>query len=206
MNLTGRLISQDFTTVADVKNMMQPTGTQPSSMDTWLGEVITSVSRELTDYLGWHALQVERTEIYRTRVHKRVITLDAKNIDTDATFVLKLNHHGKDWAETTETDSDLYHVHQAAGYILLTYPITHVHGFAQVQYTGGWGTTTAELKVNYPDLAQACVTQVKYLADRRVSLGGDVQTTPGTGTSFGSQYNLLTSVKRTLERHRKREV
>ena len=206
MNLTGRLDSTDFTTTDDVKALMKTSGTAPSGADTVLGDMITQISRRFVDYLGWHATAASRTEVYKVAQHKRVLSLDAKPIDTGETFTLKWNRTAKDFDSIMAEDTDNYVIHASAGYVHLHFMAPYRPTFFQVEYTGGFGADTAAIKTAFPDLAMACAMQVKYQMDRRLSLGGDVQTVPGVGTTFGGEYALLRDVRDVLNRHRRRPV
>ena len=209
MNLSRALASQDFTTLARVKEILDDSQAS-ASRDALISSLITRISHDMTEYLGTHAVEAQRTEVYEIRPGKRILTLDAYPIDTAlATFSVRI---GSDPSTATlDAASDLdeknYALNTGHGWLRFLYtPGGGDYSYARVFYTGGLGTDTADLVANYPELANACDLQVKYAISRLDSLGGSIETVQGATTSVMGEYGWLREVKRTLDSMRRGAV
>lgn len=72
----------------------------------------------------------------------------------------------------------------------------------QIQYVGGMAADTSTFIASFPDVAGQCDLQVRYLYQRRDNLGGNAKTNEGE-TAFKDSYDLLPSVRRVCEYHRR---
>lgn len=201
MNLEGQLAVQDFTTLARVKALVQPTG-DDGSQDALIEDMIATVSAQFVRFLGLHALRVERTETYEIRRFYNVVTLDGKPVDSTAAFTLK---YGSDLSASSFVtwQAAEYAVHKAAGWVRLFSKTPYSPGYVRVTYTGGLGTDTDNLIASFPELAGACERQVLYLLQRKSTLGGNVQLGAGGATAFQGEYGLLKDVESVLAAHRR---
>ncbi len=77
--------------------------------------------------------------------------------------------------------------------------------YAQIIYTGGFAADTDTFITAYPDLAAACDWQVRYLWQRRDSMGGQ-QSTKDASTQFTKDYTWLPNVARLLHYYRRRNL
>jgi len=200
MNLDGQLSVQDFTTLERVKALYTPS-IDTGDLDALIATLIGDVSARFVRFLGLHALRVERTELYEVRRFAKIVSLDAKPIDGAATFTV-------DYGADTGTGLSLittqsFILNKAAGWLRLLFETRADPGYVRVKYTGGLGTTVANLITAWPDLAGAADRQVIYLLQRRGMLGGNVTVPMGGGTSFEGQYGLLKEVENVLAQHRR---
>lgn len=208
VNLTNAPTVQDFTTLEAVKILLDVEPTD-CTRDALIAQLISDVSARFVSFLGLHAVSAERTEVYELGQSKKILSLDAKPVDTAQAFTVKLGSAGTDFATAGEVSSSSYTVSAPGGWIRFRIDTPNDPNLVQVTYTGGLGSSTAEIMSNFPDLASACGLQVKYLLNRRDSLGGNV-TVHGTAAGFGSggtsytgQYGLLKEVEQMLETHRR---
>lgn len=201
-NLTTSLTVQDFTTLASVKELAGLDENEVS-LDVTYEKLIGVVSARFVSYLGLHAVQAERTETYELGRGKKVLSLNAKPIDTGQTVTVKLGSMATDFATAGELSDTLYSVNAPGGWLRFRVDTPEDPNHVQVTYTGGLGTSTADLMSNFPDLAYAAELQAKYLVNRRDSLGGNV-TVHGTssgGTSYTGEFRLLKEVREVLDQH-----
>lgn len=202
MNLSGQLSIQDFTTVERVKALVSPT-VAVGDLDTLIQTLITDVSAQFVRFLGLHATKIERTELYEVRKFAKSLSLDAKPLDATATVVVKYGSDAQAVSLVTRT-SDEYVVVKPSGWVRLLFSTPYQPGYVEVKYTGGLGTSTADLIAGWPDLAGAADRQVLYLLQRRGALGGNVSLASGGGTSFATgQYEMLKDVEHILAAHRR---
>lgn len=189
----------DLTTLAEVRLLLNPDDASDTSTDALINSLISDVSAMLTSLLCWHTLEAAREEIYPMRRFQRILTLDSRPIDTTAeTPGIKI-HINTDFSNVLDMDTTLYAINESMGVIrFLSPPIRD--SFVQVDYTGGLETSAANVLTNYPEIAHAATMQVKYLYNRRDSLGGNVESFAGS-TSFDRAYGLHPEVKRMLLRH-----
>lgn len=212
MNLTNRLSSTDLTTLARVKGFISTT-TSDVTQDAFLGEVIADVSRRFVEYLKIHATAVERTEVYRVRKFSRQVTLDGTPIDTAATFEVQIGFNDTEWTNVVIEDRTSYSIHAAGGFIefvdsgttvIRRARLVRAANYVRVKYMGGLGADTAAIIAAFPDVSRACDMQVKYLIERRSSLGGNVTTGHGGATEFQNEYLLLKDVRAALDTYARR--
>ena len=205
MNFTGPLQSQDFTTLARVKSIIN-SSIADSSQDALLSSFISSVSVKFTKYLACHAVKAERTEVYEVKAGQRIISLDGFPIDDSSAAVsVKLAYADTDAAfeAATALNDDEFVVNRPAGYIRMLVEQRRDPAFARVTYTGGLALA-GEIPDQYPDLAFACDLQVKYLLQRHDNLGGTVSSRAGVSTTYqSSEYGLLTEVRGILDSYRR---
>ncbi len=204
MNITGRLDTIDFTTLARVKLLLDPSN-EDATIDTLIESLISDVSSRFTSVLMMHSLKQPRTEVYEVRQHARAVTLDADNVDA-APFTLKYAAHPSSFALLTsppDLAATSYVLNEPTGWIRLLFDTKHAPGYLQVVYTGGMGIDTGQLVLARNELAYACDLQVKYTLDRRDSLGGNVTSLAGGATSFESEYKFLKEVDAILEQYRR---
>ena len=202
MNISGQLSVQDFTTVDRVKALVAPS-IAVGDLDTLIQTLITDVSAQFVRFLGLHATEIARTELYEVRKYSKTLSLDAKPIDAAATFTLKYGSDTQASSLVART-SDEFVVNKPAGWVRLLFDLPYQPGYIEVTYTGGLGVSTSDLIAGWPDLAGAADRQVLYLLQRRSALGGNVQLASGGGTSFSTgQYGLLNDVERALAAHRR---
>lgn len=203
MNLTGPLSVQDFTTLDRVKEFIRPT-VGSSDLDSLIPKLITAVSAQFVRFLGLHAVTAERTETYQIKRLDKVVSLDAKPLDPLATITVKYGSHPSASQVSTYTSDDFV-PNYACGWLRLLFSTPHKPGFVVVTYTGGLGTSTANLIATFPELAAAADRQVSYLLQRRGALGGNVVAPGGAGTtSFSTgEYALLKEVAAELASHRR---
>lgn len=210
MNLTAPLTIQDFTTLASVKLMLD---IEPNDCDRdeLITKLISDVSARFVRYLGLHAVKAQRTEQYELAQAKKLLSLDAKSIDTGSTFTIKLGNSATDFTTAGEVDSTMYTVNAVGGWVRLRIDTPSDPNIVEVTYTGGLGTSTADLMTNFPELSSAAELQVKYLLNRRDSLGGNI-TVHGTsagfgggGTTYTGEYGLMGEVMSVLDMHRRTE-
>lgn len=204
MNLTGRLDTIDFTTLARVKEMIDPTSAD-ASLDPLISRLIADVSSRFTSVLMMHGSKVERTEVYEVRQHTKMISLDADNVDASP-FSLKYAAHPSTLSGATpppDIAATSFVLNAPGGWLRLLFDTKSSPGYLQVIYTGGMGTDTDDLVIERNELAYACDLQVKYQLDRRDSLGGNVTSLAGGSTSFESEFRMLKEVDAILEQYRR---
>lgn len=202
MNISGQLSVQDFTTVDRVKALVAPS-IAVGDLDVLIQTLITDVSAQFVRFLGLHATKIERTELYEVRKYAKLLSLDAKPIDATATFALKYGSDTQASSLVSRT-SDEFVVNKPVGCVRLLFSTPYQPGYIEVTYTGGIGTSTANLISGWPDLAGAADRQVLYLLQRRGALGGNTQLASGGGTSFATgQYGMLHDVEHILASHRR---
>lgn len=204
MNITASLTFLDFTTKERIK--LQMGKPDDVNQDVLIDQLITSVSAQFVRYMGLHANALStHTEVYELRQHKKVLTLDALNVVT-GTLVLKHSSQDlptADWTTTSAVNSTLYSVSRAGGWLRLNFETSFDPNYFQVEYAGGFGSTTADIIADFPDLALAAEMQVQYLFSRQKRLGGDVTRADGRSTAFGGQYRMLREVEDILDLHRR---
>lgn len=198
--------SVDFCNLATVKAEIDAT-VSTSANDTQILRGISDVSAMMTRYLGFHTLIGVRTEVYVLRHGKRMLTLDARPVPASPGITsLKIAQHPDDLASVTQIDSRDYVVRREAGAIKFSrrmYPST---AYVEVTYSGGLAANADDMEDNYPELARACSSQVRYMIQRRDSLGGNVKSIAGNSTQFMSQYKLLHSVTSVLDALRRQPI
>ena len=210
MNYTGALSTQDFTTLARVKSLINAS-LDDDSQDTLISSLISSVSVKFTKYLGVHALKASRTEVYEVRAGQRVISLDGAPVypvvgGDDVTIKIAYAPTAAAFNAATSLNDDEFAINYPAGYIRTLVEQLKDPGFAQVTYTGGL-SASGEIPNDYPDLAFAADMQTKYLLQRHDTLGGQVSLQTGAATAFAQmEYGLLSEVREVLEGYRRARV
>lgn len=209
MNYSGRLSTQDFTTLARVKALINAS-LDDDSQDTLITSLIGSVSVKFTQYLGVHAVKASRTEVYEVRAGQRVISLDGAPIyaveGDDVTIKIAYAPTTAAFNAATTLADDEFAINYPAGFIKMLVEQLKDPGFAQVTYTGGL-SLAGEIPTDFPDLAFACDMQTKYLLQRHDTLGGQITMQTGASSSFAqSEYGLLHEVRDILEGYRRARV
>ncbi len=198
--------SVDFCTLATVKAEIDATSVTTAN-DAAISRGITDVSAMMTRYLGFHTLIGVRTEVYELRHGKRILTLDARPIPASPGITsLKIAQHPDDLSSVTQIDSRDYVVRREAGAIKFSRRMYPTTAYVEVTYSGGLADDAAGMEAAYPELARACSSQVRYLIQRRDSLGGNVKSIAGNSTQFMSQYKLLHSVTSVLDAIRRQPI
>src|SRR5688572_14510749 len=141
MNLTAPLSVLNFTTLARVKALAAPT-IGSTMLDAEITAIIGGVSAQFVRFMGLHALKVDRTEQYEVRKFCKMVSLDAKPIDSSAVFTLK---YGSVRSSLSTYASSEYSVNNPGGWVRLLFSTPHDPGFVEVTYTAGFGTTTDDL-------------------------------------------------------------
>ncbi len=203
MNIDGQLDVIDLTTLDRVRQLITQS-VYDSSMDELLSRLIVDHSAMISRHLGMHLSSAARVEVYELRQHARVFSLDAKPVVV--TEIKENPSIPDDWTTVGAIGTSLYVVNKAGGWIRFLTQRLNAPGYLQVTYTGGFGTATADIIADFPDIAQACELAVKYHLERLQTLGGDVTTIPGAGTSFGGPYGMHREVERILSYHRRAYV
>jgi hypothetical protein len=199
----------DYTTSTRVKALLG-IGVADVSQDTLIAQLITSTSLRFDTEMRRHSQQAARTEVYPVKWTRRLVTLKGSPVSSAAAFTVKLSD-STDFttAVTLVKDDDFIIEHEYGILRLLTVGTPFTTGaasrpvapyYAQVVYTGGFATSTANLITSYPDLAQACDLQVAYLHRRRLSAGGNFSV-GGSSTSYSDDYTILTDVQKTLNKY-----
>lgn len=207
MNLTANLSTIDLTTLELVKDKLQPSGVD-TSQDPYIKSLIGTVSAHFVGYMGTHADKVARTEVYEVRQHKRILTLDALNVDATP-LTVKHSSQADDFTSIGAIDSSLIILNSPGGFLRFRFRTPHEPNYFEVTYTGGLGTNTADIVANYPDISHATALQVKYLLERTDTLGGNV-TAVGAGgggspgaTAFTGPYKLHEAALEIIEMYRR---
>ena len=193
----------DLTTLAEVKLLMGGAYADTAS-DPLITSMISTISEEITRYLGFHTLSAARTDVYYMRQGKRILTLDARPVS--ALTSLKLAVHPDDLATATELVTSAYVLHNASGWLRFTGRQAVGDYYAQAAYTGGLGAATANVLADHKQIAYACGLQVKYAMQRRDTPGGNITSLAGGATTFDGQYTLLREVRSILDALRRGNV
>jgi hypothetical protein len=189
----------DLTTLARVKSEMfadKASADITSDYDTWLSAMITSVSQQVADFIDTEAQETERTETYDVDVLSRIISLRAWPVDSTADFTVKFSSN-RDFDSATATDSDLYDVNHRRGTLRFdtSASLQEGYGTCQVTYTGGLGTSAADVIQNRPHIAKAVELHVKYLFQHREQLGISNMSAEGASVGFHNSPELIPAAK-----------
>jgi hypothetical protein len=198
--------SLDLTTVARVKAVVDSSSTD-TTRDGLIGDLITEVSKQFTNYIGNHMLEATRTETYEIKQNARMMTLDASPVRTGAGGVTSIwyDYHPSELTISDALEAKDYSVHNGAGWIRFHRQLQYDPGYIQIVYTAGMATATSNttddsgVLERYPDLAHMCDLQVKYLLERLKTLGGSITTIPGAKASFVGEYGFLRQVRKHLD-------
>lgn len=201
MNISGQLDVIDLTTLARVKNLT-PASVADTSMDSAMSQWISDISARIGRFIGWHLSSATRTEVYELAKNRNVLRLDAKPL-VGVTSIKSNPYEPSDWSTVAAFGTTTYTVNKAGGWIRFHRQLADEPNYVQVVYEGGFGAATANIISDFPELAQACELQVKYLSERLSSIAGNVTTIPGAATQYSREYSLLAEVQRILEQHRR---
>lgn len=193
-----------LTTIGEVKQMIGSSYTSTQS-DSLIESAILAVSDEITRYLGFHTLTAERTETYALKHGKRILSLDGRFV-TGGLSDFKVAAHPDDFATAIDLVSTDFVLSEAAGWLRFMARPTNWNGYARLTYTSGLGLTALEVIADHREIAYAATLQTKYFIQRQDSLGGNVTSLQGGGTSFNGQYTLLREVRSILDANRKQAV
>ena len=201
----------DYTTRARVKTLLGIANADVSQ-DGLIDQLVTAVSQRFDTEMRRHSQQTARTEVYPVKFTRRLITLKGAPVATSPAPVVKISDTTDFTTATTMVANDDYVIEFDAGVVrLLTQGTPFTAGaagrpvapyYVQVQYTGGFATSTANVISAYPDLAQACDLQVAYQHRRRVSPGGNV-TVGDSSTQYTKDYGLLDEVREVLNKYKR---
>lgn len=167
--------------------------------------LIQEVSSTITEFLGVHTLQVERTERYELRRFSKLLTLDGKNLT--GTTTVKIARLPSSLATVTaETVDENYILNPRSGTVRFFGDQPYDPAYVEVTYTGGYFVNAGELGSKHEWLTDAAEMQILYRLQRQDTLGGNVDTAGGQGTNFQGQYKLLPLVRDVLRAHRRANV
>lgn len=196
----------DLTTVARVKTMLS---ISVSTQDTLLAQIVSDVSASIAAYLGYqpeYAEQDERTETYDVEPGDGVIFLRTWPVDLEEAFVVK-NSSTRDFDAAAVIDEDAYHVDARTGRVSFdAWSLIPGPGVLQVLCTGGLGVDANDVIANYTDIARAADLQAAFVFKRRDNLEASSFSQDGASVSFSSDFDLIPSVRRILDRFRRMVV
>lgn len=204
----------NLTTVELVKTMIA-IPTDDTSNDTILDAMIASVSQRMEQLMNRKLEVDQRIEDQMVSSGQAEIALDAFPVFDDEDFIVTQSST-RNFTDADEWTIDEDYTFDATGGVvfLLRDPQFKIHpitgyplapAWFRITYTGGLASTTDEVMSDHAAIADACATQVRYMWQRKDSLGGNINTTQG-GTSFTAAYDLLASVKKICEYHRRTRI
>jgi hypothetical protein len=195
----------DLTTIQRVRLFLDGGGSSgfSSNVDsTLLSGMISSVSRQIEQFLGGRALETgSYTEYFNVQEGQSVFLLKAFPVSSITSVH---NDAEGQYSNPIVISSDFYSINNGRA-LYLTWPLSPGHDGLKVVYTGGLAADTDALIAAAPDLALACDMQVAFLYKRRATLDLKSQTTEGGQTSFAS-ISLLPQVKQLLDAYRMKSV
>lgn len=195
--------SMDFTTLTRLK--AQITGITGSADDTYLSDLITSVSTSFERYMRRAALKEAITEEIRLRQWKQIVTL--KGAPIESVTSIKYASHSSEFATIDAMDPSSYMIRDEGetGLIEFLVEMPLAPGFLQVVYIGGLAADQADLELLYPDLVQAADMQCAYEFQRRTSVGGNISFNGGS-TTFDQSIDMLPRVRKILDAYRRHYI
>lgn len=188
----------DLLTKEDLKARI---GIDDSTDNAVIDEIIAIVSAKVEKYLGRSALTTTYTEYFNVGVGSACFPLKAFPVTSITTV-----HNDIDWsfAATTLVDATNYTVDTSSG-LLYVEPDCLICGFRalKVVYVGGMADTTSSFKTSYPDVYDAALLQVAYQYQTRKQIGAQSINSITGGVTWVGDVEFLSSVKATLDRHKR---
>ena len=188
------------TTIDRVKSLINKTDTDD---DATLTAMVSAVSQQIETYIG-RTFDNSSSFTDRLTVHdpsQQEFFLRNYPVASISSFKAA---NDWDFASATEIDTDLYDLEGDTGQIHTRTYFTPGKRVLRVVYSGGLAADTAGLIAGYPDIAQACDTQVVALWRRRSSPQGKTMTGSGPGSiTHEASYNLLPGVIAMLAPYRR---
>ena len=163
----------DATTKDRIKDLLEITST---THDTVLDRLIAVVSQRIEDFIDRPLETAARTEEYSIKPRQNVLFLRAYPLSAQGDIASVKIAFDWDYAAASAVTSTDYHADLDTGTLHLNYyPSTNYLGnnlatapnVAQIVYTGGFATSTANLISAYPAIAYACEEQVIAMWRRR---------------------------------------
>ena len=163
----------DATTKDRIKDLLEITST---THDTVLDRLIAVVSQRIEDFIDRPLETAARTEEYSIKPRQNVLFLRAYPLSAQGDIASVKIAFDWDYAAVSAVTSTDYHADLDTGTLHLNYyPSTNYLGnnlatapnVAQIVYTGGFATSTANLISAYPAIAYACEEQVIAMWRRR---------------------------------------
>ena len=163
----------DATTKDRIKDLLEITS---ATHDTVLDRLIAVVSQRIEDFIDRPLETAARTEEYSIKPRQNVLFLRAYPLSAQGDIASVKIAFDWDYTAVSAVTSTDYHVDLDTGMLHLNYyPSTNYLGnnlatapnVAQIIYTGGFATSTANLISAYPAIAYACEEQVIAMWRRR---------------------------------------
>lgn len=198
----------ELTTLARVKAHLEIAST---NQDVFLGQLIASTSQQIELELARHVQSTRRTEIYPLRAGWRTIAVRGSPIDGGIavkasktrdftgsdTLVANTDYILEAEVGVVRFMRDFDHFTQGA----IGHPIAPT--YMQIVYTGGMAADTDSFIAAYPNLASACDMQIRYVYQRKDTLGGDAVIGEAVAR-FDAPLNLLPAVQRAIDYYKRR--
>lgn len=144
-----------------------------ATQDAVLATLITEISARFeADLCGRLAEETERTVQVNVHQGQRLVQLPAFPIDSVSSIT---NSADRDFSGAAVSTDD-YFVQADIGLVHFETGLEGGAGALQIVYTGGLGTSAADVETNFPDIANAVCRQVVYEFERKDSLGQTTQT------------------------------
>lgn len=195
--LTGAPQGFDLTDADRVRQFMAHTGSSDTAV---LEALISEISGEALRFMDRHVAYGTYTEEYELRVHQRLVSTRLIPIDEAETFDVYYADDRNSYG-TTPLGTSLYEVEPAGGKVRLLFEQRYSPGFIKVVGTGGMAAdlTALAADMQYLPLIGAITRQVRYLMQRRDSLGGMIRVGGGgMQHEFEGTYGWLKDVRATL--------
>ena len=202
----------NLTTLARVKTAIG-IDSSVTTDDSQLSQIIAEVSAGMEQSMQRLVEAKSRTEVVPLSWPSLLLMLPAYPVTSVSS--VKCSPTQEFSGVTAMTAASDYVLDDAAGVLRLLAQPTYLRRegvgrplhptFFQVTFTGGMAADTAAMIAAYPELSAACDAQIRYLWQRRDSLGSNSNTSQGS-TSFKDSYDWLPSVARTLAYYRRRSM
>ena len=200
MNVSSELGFTSLTTTARVIAKMD-VDSASDSRTAFIDSLIEEVSTHMGVMLNRHLLRTERTETYKLRRWAKTLTLDGA--DASITSIKAATDPSGLSTAAALVANDDYFLEARGGVVKLFGEQPGDPLYVEVTYTGGYFTGASEIGTKHMWLTDACEMQVLHRLRRQDTLGGNLQTIAGAGTSFEGAYNLLPTVRDVIRAHRK---
>jgi hypothetical protein len=189
----------DFTTLAKVKENLNLGSTARADADSMLAQMISSVSSTLENNLTRPVKVESRTE-RRATTMTGIFSIQGGPA-TSITSV-KYSFSGIFTRDGVTLSTSQYALGPGNEYLVIP-DYVGPYGFIEVTYVGGLAADTAAIQANFPDLERACITQVCYLWNRRLTMGKSSTTLGNGDTQWVGDYDLLPGVVAMLIKYRR---
>lgn len=201
-NLTNALQPVALSTTSRIIALMDLSDAG-DSRTAFIQSMIDEVSADVCEYLGQHTLQAERTERYMLRKFSKSLSLDGAFL-TGTTTVKIAGSPGDLASSSAEIEDTDYVLNERTGSLQLLGAQPYDPAFLSVTYTGGFFANTGEIGTKHTWLTSLAEMQILYRLQRQDTLGGNVDTSGGQGTTFSQgSYGLLPRVRDQLKAHRR---